>query len=215
MLEYLYLPQTDSFVRERSPIRDIASVWDLEILSNFLSRHELQGVIEKSLSHYASYLVDRDGYLILDPDRLGEPSSIAHSAFLILALLHGPSPRTVQEIAALATGVIRQQRSDGSYRICFDELPDEGEELYAGEAMLALLEAYRQLRDAPCLHSASMGLSYYETQYFRGGHVSDEVLVFFANWQSQAGRLLFESSTSVAHERAGGRVRLPNARSHH
>jgi hypothetical protein len=31
MLEYLYLPETDRFVRENCPIRDIASVWDVEV----------------------------------------------------------------------------------------------------------------------------------------------------------------------------------------
>ena len=30
------------------------------------------------------------------------------------------------------------QQPDGSYKICFEDFPDNGEELYAGEAMLAL-----------------------------------------------------------------------------
>ena len=38
MLEYLYIPETDRFVRENCPIRDIASVWDVELLGQFLHR---------------------------------------------------------------------------------------------------------------------------------------------------------------------------------
>lgn len=198
MLEYLYVPQTDSFVRERSPIRDIASVWDIELLERLLGRDELRPVVETSLRHYLAYLVDRDGYLILDPGRLGEPSSIAHSAFMILALLYAPPPRQGQAIAGLVEGILRQQRLDGSYKVYFHDLPDYGEELYAGEAMLALLDAYRHLGDERCLQSATRAFAYYDAQYFQRGHVEPDLLVFFANWQSQACRLLVECTPDPA-----------------
>lgn len=199
MFEYLYIPQTDDFVREKSPIRDIASVWDVEMLSAFLNRHELRPLVEKSLRHYGNYLVERDGYLILDPRRLEEPSSIAHSAFVILALLHAPPPRRIRQIAALAEGILRQQKPNGSYKVYFHDLPDHGEELYAGEAMLALLETYRQLQDTDTryLQSVERGFFHYDAQYFRRARVADDMLVFFANWQSQACRLLFECTQSA------------------
>ena len=192
MFEYLYLPQADDFVRERSPIRDIASVWDVEMLSGVLNRGELQPLVEKSLRHYEDYLVERGDFMILDPGRLEEPSSIAHSAFMILALLHAPPPRRKRQIAALADGILRQQRPNGSYKVHFHDLPDHGEELYAGEALLALLETYRELQDARYLQSAERGFSYYDAKYFQLGRVTEDMLVFFANWQSQACHLLFE-----------------------
>ena len=194
MLEYLYIPQADHFVRENCPIRDIASVWDAELLGEFLNKRELQPMIATSLHHFDEYLVERDGYLMLDSARLGESSSIAHSAFMILALLHAPSPPQKKKIAGLAEGILRQQRPDGSYKVCFADLPDHGEELYAGEAMLALLEAHRQLRDARCLQSAERGFTYYNAHYFKRGRVCYDMLVFFANWQSQACRLVLEST---------------------
>jgi len=197
MLEYLYMPETAAPVLEKSPIRDIASVWDAEMLGDFLNRGELRPLAERSLRHYGDYLVERDGYLILEPRRLEEPSSIAHSAFMILALLRAPPPRRAHQIAALAAGILRQQRPDGSYKVYFEDLPDYGEELYSGEAMLALMETYRQFREERCLHSAERGFSFYEAQYFGRGRVSEDALVFFANWQSQACRPLFESSRSA------------------
>ena len=200
MLEYLYIPEADALVREKSPIRDIASVWDAEVLGDFLNRGELRPLIERSLRHYDSYLVERDGYLILDARRLEEPSSIAHSAFMILALLRAPPPRRTHQIAALAAGILRQQRPDGSYKVCFEDLPDYGEELYSGEAMLALMETYRELREERYLHSVERGFSFYDAQYFGRGRVMEDTLVFFANWQSQACRLLFESSRSAVLE---------------
>jgi len=210
MLEYLYFPQTDAFVRERCPIREIASVWDVERVSHFLNRRELFPLVEKSLRHYDDYLVEREGFLILDPGRMAEPSSIAHSAFMVLALTGAPVPRKIRRITALADGILQQQRPDGSYKVYFHDLPDQGEELYAGESMLALLETYRQAPDARYLESVERGFSYYDAQYFRCGRVAKDILVFFANWQSQACRLLFEFTTQPAlkHEVAGYVYRL-------
>jgi hypothetical protein len=79
--------------------------------------------------------------------------------------------------------------------VYFHDLPGEGEELYAGEAMLALLETYQQLQDA---RSAERGFGYYDGHYFQRGRVAADAFVFFANWQSQASRLLFDCSQNDA-----------------
>ncbi len=205
MLEYLYIPETDRFVRENCPIRDIASVWDVELLGQFLHRQELHSLITTSLRHFDGYLVERNGYSTLDSSRLGEPSSIAHSAFMMLARLHAPAPRQTKKIAALAEGILRQQQPDGAYKICFEDFPDHGEELYSGEAMLALMEAHGPLDDARCLESAERAFAFYDAHYFRCGRVDADLLVFFANWQSQACRLLFKSSARAALKRDAAR----------
>jgi hypothetical protein len=208
MLEYLYIPQSDQFVRESCPIRDIASVWDAELVGEFLDRQELRPIITKSLVHFGDYVVRRGDYLILDSARLRETSSIAHSAFMTLALLHAPPLRNfsgTQKIKGLADGIVGQQRADGSYKVCFEDVPDHGEELYAGEAMLALLETYHQLHDVRYLQSAERAFAYYDSQYFQRGYVSDDLLVFFANWQSQACRLLFQSTPAVVLKRSVAR----------
>jgi hypothetical protein len=195
--EYLYLPPTERFVRESCPIREIAAVWDSEVLGEFLGRDELRPVVDASLRHYCENLVEWDGGLMLAPERLGEPSSIAHSAFLLLALLHAPPPLDSRRVTGLAEGILRRQRPDGSFKIYFDTRADEGEELYPGEAMLALAEAHRRTHDARYLGGAALGLGYYDAGYFRRGRVGDDFLVFFANWQSQAARLLAEASPGI------------------
>src|ERR1700745_1282255 len=58
-LEYLYFPQTDTFERGQGPIRDLGSVWDIELLSGFLGRDDLRNVIETSLHHYRGCLGKR------------------------------------------------------------------------------------------------------------------------------------------------------------
>jgi hypothetical protein len=194
--EYLYLPQSDRFVRENCPIREIATIWNVEVLGAFLGRGELRPVIETSLRHYCEYLVESDGALILDSEHLREPSSIAHNAFLLLALLHAPL-LDHRRVAGLAEGILRQQRPDGSFKTYFSTRTDEGEELYPGEAMLALAKAHARTSDARYLSSATLGLGYYGAEYLRRGRVVDDLLVFFANWQSQAARAMAESTPDV------------------
>lgn len=199
-LVYAYDPERDVTVVDGSPIRDIASVWDIELLSRFLARSELALVIERSLRHFTSYLVDRDGALVLDPAHLGEPSGIAHSAFMLLGILESDLPERRAKVAALAEGILRQQRPDGSYRIHFDDDEDAGLELYPGEAMLSLMHAYPLLRDAKVLASVERGFAYYRGR-FPAHAVAADSAVFFANWQSQYAALLHEHTHDEALKR--------------
>jgi hypothetical protein len=192
-LLYLYDPENDVTISDGEPIRDIASIWDVEVLSAFLGRDDLQPLIRRSLEHFSRLIVERDDYAIVAAR--GEPSSIAHSAFLALALCRSEGPDKIQRLTPLINGILRQQRKDGSYKIFFDAEPDSGEELYPAEAMLSLLEAYRLTRDARYLDSVERGFAHYKRAYYDRGRVQPDFLVFFANWQSQAGQLLFEATT--------------------
>jgi hypothetical protein len=189
---YLYDPDNDVTVADGEPIRDIATIWDVEVLSAFLGRDDLGPVIERSLDHFGRLMVERGDYAIVAAR--GEPSSIAQSAFLALALSRSELPDKIERLTPLIDGILHQQRRDGSYRIFFDAEPDSGEELYPAEAMLSLLEAYRLTRDARCLDSVERSFAHYKRAYYDRGRVQPDFLVFFANWQSQAGRLLFEGT---------------------
>jgi len=192
-LLYLYDPENDVTIGDGEPIRDIAAIWDVEVLSAFLKRDDFRLLIRRSLDHFSRLVVERDGYAIVAPRR--EHSSIAHSAFLALALAHSEFADKIQRLTPLIDGILRQQRKDGSYKIFFDAEPDSGEELYPAEAMLALLEAHRLTRDARYLDSVERGFAHYKRAYYDRGWVRPDFLVFFANWQSQAGRMLFEATT--------------------
>ena len=193
-LVYMYYPETDIAVTDGSPIREIASIWDIEILSEFLNRQDLEDLIRTSLYYYSHYLVKRRDYLILDPDLLEEPSGIAHSAFMILSLIHSRVPDLHEKVRLFAEGILAQQRPDGSYKIYFGDEPDDGLEFYPGEAMLALVETYRMTREKKYLHSVERGFAYYKNEYCGKNGMERELLVFFANWQSQYCRQLYEET---------------------
>jgi hypothetical protein len=192
-LLYSYDPETGVTIGDGEPIRDIAAVWDVEVLSAFLGRNDLLDLLRRSLAYFDQRVVSRDGYAIVAPG--GECSSIAHSAFLTLALICSDLADKVQRLTPLTDGILRQQRKDGSYKIFFDAVPDSGEELYPAEAMLALLEAYRLTDDARYLESVERGFVHYKRAYHDPGLLDPDALVFFANWHSQAGRPLFEATS--------------------
>ena len=60
--------------------------------------------------------------------------------------------------------------------------------------MLALLEAYEVTGNAQYLDSVERGFTHYKRDYYDLGLVSPDLLVFFSNWQSQAGRRLFDAT---------------------
>lgn len=64
-LLYLYEPENDVTVGDGEPIRDIASIWDVEVLSAFLGRDELRSLIRRSLDHFQQLIVKRNGYAIV------------------------------------------------------------------------------------------------------------------------------------------------------
>jgi hypothetical protein len=192
-LLYSYDPGTGRAIGDGEPIRDIAAVWDVEVLSTFLGRNDLQDLIRRSLAHFDQRIISRDGYAIVAPG--GERPSIAHSAFLSLALACSDLPDRFQRFTPLIDGILCQQRENGSYKIFFDAVPDTGEELYPAEAMLAILEAYRLAGDARYLDSVERGFVHYKRAYYDRGLVDRDAMVFFANWQSQAGRPLFEGTS--------------------
>ena len=193
-LLYLYDPEDGTTISDGEPIRDIAAIWDVEVLSAFLGRDDLRPLMRRSLDHFCRLIIERGEYAIVAPR--GEQSSIAHSAFLALALSRSDLPGKMRRLAPLINGILHQQRKDGSYKIFFDAEPDSGEELYPAEAMLALLEAYYLTRDVRYLDSVERSFSRYKLTYYDLGLVQSDFLVFFANWQSQAGRLLFEATTN-------------------
>ncbi|HEY7193649.1 MAG TPA: hypothetical protein VH439_07905 [Gemmatimonadales bacterium] len=200
-LLYSYEPGNETSSADGSPIRDIAAIWDVELLSRFVGRSELLPLLERSLRHYAGYLVSRDGALVLDPQRLGEPSGIAHSAFMVLALLSSSLPEREVKITGLADGIVRQQRPDGSYRIYFGGEPDDGLELYPGEAMLALMEGYASLQESRYLSSVERGFEYQRRRVPPAALAAD-YRVFYANWQSQYAAPLHASTSNAVVRRA-------------
>jgi hypothetical protein len=193
-LFYQFDPVKGIGTHEHCPIRDIGSIWDIAVLSSFLGRHDLDDHIGKWLHEYIGFLESHRHALRVNPDKLGEPSSIAHSAFMLLSIVVFPHVHVEVHnanhlVKSLADGIVSQQRSDGSYKIHFDDYPDTGQVLYPGEAMLSLLHAFKCTKNKSYLHSVERAFPYYR-QYYHRGHVPDDLVVFYSNWMTQAFSML-------------------------
>jgi hypothetical protein len=66
-LLYLYDPENDVAIGDCEPIRDLAAIWDVEVLSAFLGRDDLRRMIRRSLGHFGRLIVERDGHAIVAP----------------------------------------------------------------------------------------------------------------------------------------------------
>eukprot|EP00887_Chlorella_sp_A99_P000542 scaffold17.g542.t1 len=198
-LYYEFLPAAKQRVHAHSPVRDIGTACDLAVLQTFTGGSEFDGVIDATLDHYLPMLdhetyEEPEAWCFLDPERLGEPSSVAHSAFLLMALAAWERfPREGEKEALLA------ELAAGIVYFAPHGLPDVGWTLYGGEATLGVLTAYRRLGDERLWQSGACGSSREQTLSNSNialprMPVDPDELVFFANWQSQASRLLAQQT---------------------
>lgn len=187
-LAYLYEPVRDVIVAAGEPVRDIAAAYDVARLGHFLGHTDLAPVVERTLRHWEKHLVEDEGALFVDTRPLGEPPGIAHAAFLLLAAIEaGGHPDTVR---GLTEALLRQQRPDGSLKVWFVERGDEGLEFYPGEALVALARVHAALGDPRCHDAVVRGFDWFRT-FHSLRHVDPDLLVFYANWQSQFMALLY------------------------
>jgi hypothetical protein len=188
MLTYEFEPDIGMRRHENCPIRNIGAVWSLETLSNHLGDHSLQDTIDRSVEHFVKSLIqfEKEGskMMTLDPRKMQEHPSIAHNAMMILCLSElRDRSEYLEIIECLADAILSQQRFDGSFEIYFGgSLPDFGKEFYPGEAVLSLARAYDVTSHPRFYRSVASALSFYREAVKR---VTEDMIVFFANWQSQ------------------------------
>lgn len=135
-----------------------------------------------------------------------EPTSIAHSAFMILATV-GAMRSSAENTSAylhvpldqLVSGILSMQKKNGAFAIHFgsDDIFG-GIEFYPGEAILALLDVYRfclesdkehKVLSEATLHAIIPAVKrafLFYSMYYHNGRVHSSYIGFFANWQVQS-----------------------------
>lgn len=236
-LAYMYIPDTGETVWDAatSPIRDLGNVAVLASLQSWSGSRDFDTILSAILSHYEAMVVHEDGHetegpataeglggteteaelaqsplpwAYLDSEKLGEPSTIAHSAMMLLGLAawegypnHMAKERLVIE---LGHGICHQQKKDGRFRVQFpftdsqqrggNKNTNSGWELYGGEAELALAVSYQGMGEEKFLQAAYRAFVAYGRD-FESEQVRSSSFVFFANWQCQAAQALLPHMT--------------------
>jgi AMMECR1 domain-containing protein len=189
LLEYLYDPAQDKYLEGDNHIRRLASLWAMGTHAKFADdRGAYERAVTTGLNHYLKFAkTDSRGGLYLNIDG---GTDIASAAFAILTLIEWPDyPRREQWIRQFADGIVHQQERQGAYRTFVGRSGiRKGIDYYPGEAMLALMEAHRELKDPKYLASVERAFPFYQTYWRR------ERSTAFVPWHSQADLLLYQAT---------------------
>lgn len=214
------LPESRRRLHGHSPIRDLGAAWDTANLLSFWERRKAHKAMKALLSTALVTTVnayigptwltfDDSPWCVAIPSNfLREPSTIAHSAFLVLSSLGARRLSLTDSssnvpIDSLVRGILYMQSDNGAFAIHFgyDDI-FQGIEFYPGEAMLALLDAYETSADTPDILSPSARMEIvpavqraflFYSDYYRHGNVDWRYTSFFGNWQVQCFAKLFDA----------------------
>jgi hypothetical protein len=184
MLEYEYAPSKDRYSSQNSHVRQLASLWAMTELSDFLHDTSLNSSITQTLNYYLSYKNTTGNYTKIDIDG---SAKLAYNAFLILALENTPKyPKRDLLLTQLANGILHLQYEDGSYDTIFNSTVRSSVNYFPGEAMLALITLYNQTKEDKYLNSVAKAFPYYRT-YWRNNKNAAMI-----PWHTQTYFLLYQ-----------------------
>ncbi len=162
-VNYLYYPVTDTYSKGNNEVRNLAVLYILPELNDFLNDDSLNGLIRGTTDYYMTKTKETNDYSYLD---LNGDTKIPFNAFMILSLIRQPDyPGSLKAAEKLANGIVSLQRPDGSYATTFGGKVI-GADYYPGEAMLSLMRLFDLTDDVRLVESVEKAFPYYR-QYWR------------------------------------------------
>ncbi len=186
LLQYTYYPSKDRYTSKNNDIRQMATLWSIGTLKDFLKDESLNTLARNTLDHYLGGVTKRKNYVFLN---IKGKTAIAFNAFLILALLQYPDyPKSDDWLEQLGNGILSLQKEDGSFRTYFESNRMSGVNFYPGEAMLSLIKLYKKTGDKRYLKAVVKAFPYYRRYWRRNKNTA------FIPWHSQVYYLLHKET---------------------
>jgi len=183
-LQYMYYPSLDEYSSTNNHVRQLATLWSITKLKDFLQDSSFDDLIKETLNYYLDYSVKTDknySYIMIE-----NKAKLAYSAFLILSLLHiSDYPDNNKLLTSLAKGIISLQNVDGSFNTYFVSERNTGIDYYPGEAMLSLMKLYNKTGNKTYLDSVYKAFYYYKEYWRKNKNTA------FIPWHTQAYFLLY------------------------
>lgn len=186
LLEYTYYPSDDEYATDNNHVRQLACIWAMSDLQDFLGNNDLDDVISTSLDHYLQFITV-GGYVSIHGD-----AKLPYNAFPLMALISAEDyPNRDEIMQTLADAIVDQQNEDGSYNTSFVSDQLSGVDFYPGEAMLSLMKYYNYTGDERYLESVYKAFPHYR-DYWRGNKNTA-----FVPWHSQTYLLLYRATEDM------------------
>jgi len=185
-LEYEYYPSQNFYSPDNNHVRQLATLWSITELTNFLHDNQSNALITSMLDYYLSFQNETDKYLYIT---IGNESKLANNAFLILTLLNQPAyPDQQLLLNRLGRGILSLQQENGSFNTYFFSDKNTGVDYYPGEAMLSLMKLYTYTSNESYLNAVEKAFAYYKYYWQNNKNTA------FIPWHTQAYALLYQET---------------------
>jgi len=187
-VHYEYDYNERSYTNGTGELREMASLWSVARLSNFLKDKRYGVLAQKGFSHFEDYFeYDKENDFYFANMTQTEPH-IGHPAFIILTLLEIDHPKKEEYLKKFANGIIYMQNEYGELVTFFYSYRNTGQDYYPGEALVALMSLYEYTKEEEYLIAVKNAFPYY-VDYFRGNPNTA-----FVPWQSRAYHKLYKAT---------------------
>ncbi len=183
LVHYSYLPSADIYIARENKTRELAGLWSMAASQKFLDNDRLNDIVKNTLDYYIDRVECRSDYCVVKFDG---KTLLSYNAFVVLTLAeYTDYPDHKNWLDKLSRGLLAHQRADGSFRTEFTSDSDSGIDYYPGEAMLALMRAYKLTGEKNYLNAVGSAIPYYRA-YWRGNNNTA-----FIPWHTQVNYLYY------------------------
>jgi len=185
-LEYEYYPSTDAYSLNNNHVRQLATLWSITELQQFLHTNKSDELIASMLNYYLSFQHETKNFFYITIDN---ESKLANNAFLILSLINQPDyPHQAMLLEKLAKGILSLQQENGSFNTYFFSDKNTGIDYYPGEAMLSLMKLYKYTSNESYLSAIEKAFHYYKYYWENNKNTA------FIPWHTQTYALLYKET---------------------
>lgn len=185
IVEYEYYPSKNKYSDDvGSHTRELATIWAMTYLDEYLGNRKLKEAIDGSIQTYSKNIIKKDNYAYFKME--DGSNNIAYSAFMVMSLLNTKEENQNDLIEPLINGILSRQTVGGYFYTNFESETIDGQDYYPGEALLALMHYYENTEDKKVIDVVMKAFPSY-VGYWRGNKNTA-----FVPWHSKAYKILYE-----------------------
>ncbi len=189
LFSYSYSPPQEQYLAGDNAVRQAGTTWSLARMAAATRDPIYESAALKAIDAPKLRYLDKDRKAACAsyPADVGA-EALGATALLVCAICDLPDNRALHTLRdSLADGLLHQQRADGSFKIFYDDRPDDANKyFYPGECLLALGKMHRQTGNAKYLQAVQAAFGYYHEMFQKDPNRA------FVPWHIQAWALAYD-----------------------